>query len=147
MLLRNKPPKWNEQLGAYCLNFSGRVTAASVKNFQLVEEGDASERVVLQYGKVGDGLTLQASNSWQCHHMQHICCRYTCSELAALFKVSKRHSHIIKSPVLAVMTYFYPYLPMQVGKDAFSMDYAHPLTALQAFSICLSSFDHKLGCE
>lgn len=36
---------------------------------------------------------------------------------------------------------------LQVGKDAFSMDYAHPLTALQAFSICLSSFDHKLGCE
>jgi tubby and related proteins len=54
VLLRNKPPKWNEQLGAYCLNFSGRVTAASVKNFQLVEEGDASERVVLQYGKVRD---------------------------------------------------------------------------------------------
>lgn len=52
VLLRNKPPKWNEQLGAYCLNFSGRVTAASVKNFQLIEEGDASERVVLQYGKV-----------------------------------------------------------------------------------------------
>lgn len=52
VLLRNKPPKWNEQLGAYCLNFSGRVTAASVKNFQLVEEGDPSERVVLQYGKV-----------------------------------------------------------------------------------------------
>ena len=38
-------------------------------------------------------------------------------------------------------------LPLQVGKDVFSMDYAHPLTALQAFSICLSSFDHKLGCE
>lgn len=53
MLLRNKPPKWNEQLGAYCLNFGGRVTAASVKNFQLMEEGDPSERVVLQYGKVG----------------------------------------------------------------------------------------------
>lgn len=52
VLLRNKPPKWNEQLGAYCLNFGGRVTAASVKNFQLMEEGDPSERVVLQYGKV-----------------------------------------------------------------------------------------------
>ncbi len=50
-MLRNKPPKWNEQLGAYCLNFGGRVTAASVKNFQLVEDGDL-DRVVLQYGKV-----------------------------------------------------------------------------------------------
>lgn len=34
--LINKPPKWNEELGAYCLNFNGRVTVASVKNFQLV---------------------------------------------------------------------------------------------------------------
>ncbi len=51
IMLRNKPPKWNEQLGAYCLNFGGRVTAASVKNFQLVEDGDL-DRVVLQYGKV-----------------------------------------------------------------------------------------------
>lgn len=36
VVLRNKPPKWNERLGAYCLNFGGRVTQASVKNFQLV---------------------------------------------------------------------------------------------------------------
>lgn len=35
-MLRNKPPKWNDTLNAYCLNFSGRVTQASVKNFQLV---------------------------------------------------------------------------------------------------------------
>jgi hypothetical protein len=38
LLLRNKPPKWNEQMQAYCLNFNGRVTHASVKNFQLVHE-------------------------------------------------------------------------------------------------------------
>jgi len=34
-ILKNKPPKWNEQVGAYVLNFNGRVTRASVKNFQL----------------------------------------------------------------------------------------------------------------
>ena len=51
IVLRNKAPKWNEQLHAYCLNFAGRVTEASVKNFQLVEEGNAV-RVVLQFGKV-----------------------------------------------------------------------------------------------
>ena len=73
VLLRNKPPKWNEQLGAYCLNFSGRVTAASVKNFQLIEEGDASERVVLQYGKVTQQCCRLAM--WcmqrQLQHVQH----------------------------------------------------------------------------
>jgi tubby-related protein 1 len=28
LLLKNKPPKWNEQMQAYCLNFNGRVTHA-----------------------------------------------------------------------------------------------------------------------
>ena len=49
--MRNKPPKWNEQLSAYCLNFRGRVTHASVKNFQLVSDADP-EAVLLQFGKV-----------------------------------------------------------------------------------------------
>lgn len=36
MIMINKPPRWNEQVGAYVLNFNGRVTMASVKNFQLI---------------------------------------------------------------------------------------------------------------
>ncbi len=51
VVMRNKPPKWNDQLGAYCLNFNGRVTHASVKNFQLVTEDDP-DHVILQFGKV-----------------------------------------------------------------------------------------------
>ena len=35
----------------------------------------------------------------------------------------------------------------RVGKDAFTMDYQHPLCALQAFGIALSSFDYKIACE
>ena len=35
----------------------------------------------------------------------------------------------------------------KVGKHAFTMDYAYPMSALQAFAICLSSFDNKLACE
>ncbi len=38
-------------------------------------------------------------------------------------------------------------LSLQVGKDKFTMDYRHPMNAFQAFAICLSSFDNKLGCE
>ena len=34
-IVKNKFPKWNEHVGAYVLNFNGRVTRASVKNFQL----------------------------------------------------------------------------------------------------------------
>jgi len=43
----NKPPRWNEQVGAYVLNFNGRVTMASVKNFQLVDP-DEQTAVLLQ---------------------------------------------------------------------------------------------------
>ncbi|CAL2276207.1 unnamed protein product [Prunus armeniaca] len=35
----------------------------------------------------------------------------------------------------------------KVGKDMFTMDFRYPLSAFQAFAICLSSFDTKLECE
>lgn len=38
--LHNKPPIWNEGSGSYTLNFQGRVTQASVKNFQIVHADD-----------------------------------------------------------------------------------------------------------
>ncbi|XP_051128804.1 tubby-like F-box protein 3 [Andrographis paniculata] len=92
LVLRNKAPRWHEQLQCWCLNFHGRVTVASVKNFQLVAspENDAPggpehEKVILQFGKV--------------------------------------------------------------GKDVFTMDYRYPISAFQAFAICLSSFDTKIACE
>lgn len=93
LVLRNKAPRWHEQLQCWCLNFKGRVTVASVKNFQLVAAVDPSqnipveeqEKVILQFGKI--------------------------------------------------------------GKDIFTMDYRYPLSAFQAFAICLSSFDTKPACE
>lgn len=92
-VLRNKAPRWHEHLQCWCLNFHGRVTVASVKNFQLVATRDQSqpggigdeETVLLQFGKVGD--------------------------------------------------------------DIFTMDYRQPLSAFQAFAICLTSFGTKLACE
>ncbi|CAN4106200.1 unnamed protein product [Withania somnifera] len=91
LVLKNKAPRWHEQLQCWCLNFHGRVTVASVKNFQLVASpengvaGPEHEKVILQFGKV--------------------------------------------------------------GKDMFTMDYRYPLSAFQAFAICLSSFDTKIACE
>lgn len=91
LVLRNKTPRWHEQLQCWCLNFHGRVTIASVKNFQLVAspENDTPtpehEKIILQFGKV--------------------------------------------------------------GKDLFTMDYRYPVSAFQAFAICLSSFDTKIACE
>ncbi|XP_042466825.1 tubby-like F-box protein 8 [Zingiber officinale] len=99
LVLRNKAPRWHEQLQCWCLNFRGRVTVASVKNFQLIAAAQPAvgspapaqpappdpDKVILQFGKV--------------------------------------------------------------AKDMFTMDYAYPLSAFQAFAICLSSFDTKLACE
>jgi tubby-related protein 1 len=93
LVLKNKAPRWHEQLQCWCLNFRGRVTVASVKNFQLVAAVGPShnvsaaeqEKVILQFGKI--------------------------------------------------------------GKDIFTMDYRYPLSAFQAFAICLSSFDTKPVCE
>lgn len=93
LILKNKAPRWHEQLQCWCLNFQGRVTVASVKNFQLVAATEPAQsvsqsdqvKVILQFGKV--------------------------------------------------------------GKDFFTMDYRYPLSAFQAFAICLSSFDTKLACE
>lgn len=38
--LHNKSPVWNDDTQSYVLNFHGRVTQASVKNFQIVHEND-----------------------------------------------------------------------------------------------------------
>lgn len=99
LVLKNKSPRWHEQLQCWCLNFRGRVTVASVKNFQLIaatQPGAGAptpaqptqadhDKIILQFGKV--------------------------------------------------------------GKDMFTMDYRYPLSAFQAFAICLTSFDTKLACE
>jgi hypothetical protein len=38
--LHNKTPVWNDDTQSYVLNFHGRVTQASVKNFQVVHDTD-----------------------------------------------------------------------------------------------------------
>ncbi|XP_077313650.1 tubby protein homolog [Lithobates pipiens] len=82
--LYNKAPSWNEETQSYVLNFHGRVTQASVKNFQIIN-AENPEYIVMQFGRVAE--------------------------------------------------------------DVFTMDFRYPLCALQAFAICLSSFDSKLACE
>lgn len=93
LVMRNKAPRWHEHLQCWCLNFHGRVTVASVKNFQLVATADPS-----QLGGRGD-------------------------EDVVLLQFGK------------------------VAEDMFTMDYRQPLSAFQAFAICLSSFGMKLACE
>lgn len=47
----NLAPKYNEQRGCYTLNFYGRVSKASARNFQLVETDGDDEEIILSHGK------------------------------------------------------------------------------------------------
>ena len=51
--LHNKQPVWSDETQAYVLNFHGRVTQASVKNFQLVHSAD-EDYIVLQFGRIAE---------------------------------------------------------------------------------------------
>ncbi|KAG6495236.1 tubby-like F-box protein 8 [Zingiber officinale] len=102
LVLHNKQPRWHEQLQCWCLNFRGRVTIASVKNFQLIAATQPA--------------TATASLA-------------TASQPAA----PGRDKILLQFG--------------KVAKDTFTMDYRYPLSAFQAFAICLSSFDTKLACE
>ncbi|XP_036410984.1 tubby protein homolog [Megalops cyprinoides] len=53
--LINKSPSWNEQTQSYVLNFHGRVTHASVKNFQIVHP-DNVDYIVMQFGRVAEDV-------------------------------------------------------------------------------------------
>ncbi|XP_077969606.1 protein king tubby-like isoform X3 [Styela clava] len=53
--LSNKTPVWNEETQSYVLNFRGRVTQASVKNFQIVHQSDP-DYIVMQFGRVAEDV-------------------------------------------------------------------------------------------
>lgn len=53
--LHNKTPVWNDETQSYVLNFHGRVTKASVKNFQLIHDSDP-DYIVMQFGRTADDI-------------------------------------------------------------------------------------------
>ncbi|XP_013863614.1 tubby protein homolog [Austrofundulus limnaeus] len=53
--LVNKFPSFNEQTQSYVLNFHGRVTQASVKNFQIIHP-DNGDYIVMQFGRVAEDV-------------------------------------------------------------------------------------------
>ncbi|GLH04872.1 Protein king tubby [Gryllus bimaculatus] len=53
--LHNKTPSWNDDTQSYVLNFHGRVTQASVKNFQIVHDSNA-DYIVMQFGRVAEDV-------------------------------------------------------------------------------------------
>jgi tubby and related proteins len=120
VLLANKAPEWNEKIQAHTLNFHGRVTKASVKNFQLIfltdEEREAREREKQEKEK------KKKDKSAKEEEVKH----------------TKRGPADGSDVILQFG---------RTGDDNFNMDVRFPMSPYQALSICLSSLDHKLGCE
>ncbi|KAI0208776.1 Tub domain-containing protein [Lamellibrachia satsuma] len=63
--LHNKTPVWNEDTQSYVLNFHGRVTQASVKNFQIVHDNDV-DYIVMQFGRVAEDTFTMDFNYPMC---------------------------------------------------------------------------------
>ncbi|KAK3813666.1 MAG: Tub family-domain-containing protein [Linnemannia elongata] len=58
LVLRNKSPQWNDDTNSFVLNFGGRVSLASVKNFQIVHDNDL-DYIIMQFGKTSqDNFTM-----------------------------------------------------------------------------------------
>ncbi|XP_069829084.1 tubby-related protein 1 [Dendropsophus ebraccatus] len=51
--LHNKSPVWNDETQSYVLNFHGRVTHPSIKNFQIVHSDDV-DYIIMQFGRIAD---------------------------------------------------------------------------------------------
>ncbi|ORD93784.1 TULP1 [Enterospora canceri] len=66
--LQNKQPIYNPETNAYSLNFSGRVTVASVKNFQIVHPLELTF-ITLTFGKEGnESYILDFTHPWNALH-------------------------------------------------------------------------------
>ncbi|XP_041350577.1 tubby-related protein 3-like isoform X2 [Gigantopelta aegis] len=63
--LHNKTPVWNDETQSYVLNFHGRVTQASVKNFQIVHDNDV-DYIVMQFGRVAEDVFTMDFNYPMC---------------------------------------------------------------------------------
>eukprot|EP00912_Choanoflagellata_sp_UC4_P001601 UC4_evm3s1019 len=71
-----KEPFWHPQRQMFMLDFQGRVARSSQKNFQLVEDNDAEEQVVLQFGRVRDDVFI-LDFTWPFNPLQAFCVALT----------------------------------------------------------------------
>ncbi|MEQ2215805.1 hypothetical protein XENOCAPTIV_006212 [Xenoophorus captivus] len=65
--LHNKTPVWNEDTASHVLNFNGRVTQASVKNFQIVHNKDCEYSLSICLSP----QTLVWNQNWICGIMKY----------------------------------------------------------------------------
>jgi hypothetical protein len=156
MRFKNVLPTWNKKMRAYCLNFNGRVTQPSVKNFQLLldddgdvgKEEDEDDDDEDEYNDVDDMNSNNSSNNNNINPPLEKKERinendddtFNVAKNAALSREKRRRKK--NSRWTKWILQF-----GKIGDDVFTMDFRYPFTPLQAFMVCATSLDKKLGCE
>lgn len=146
--LRNKRPQFDAITGGHVLDFKGRVTMPSVKNFQV-----QSDVCCLLLSLLAGGLAT--------HALTHV------ATIACLIGPRRRHgapvrSHFVSTTWTARAVQV-PQEHIRAGRQGTSVAVAlavllvvsplthslssaqHPLSPLQAFAICLSTLDSKFA--
>lgn len=124
------------------LNFHGRVTQASVKNFQLIESEDHL-----------DNLSANNNNLKRAQHKEwppEDASPAKQANVATFWAPSTSGDQPARPGGSLAGAQYNSSIVMQFGRIStheFTCDVSHPLSILQAFSIALSSFDSKLACE
>lgn len=122
LMLRNKRPVWDAHHGGHVLNFHGRVTKSSVKNFQLCIE----KNWFIKH------LHSSASNTTNKKNHHH-------SDDEEDFE-EYRGSPSSPCPFNDVILQF-----GKIASDKFTMDVQYPLSIYQAYAICIACMDGKLA--
>jgi len=111
----NKEPRRNPSSGSYSLDFHGRVTKGSVKNFQLCVDSSSSP--------VPDAFSLSAGTAPEPPPPPDAQTPQAAAQGPVVFQFGK------------------------IGKDEFVLDFAYPLTPLQAFSLGVTTLAFKMANE
>jgi hypothetical protein len=155
---KNVLPTWNKKMRAYCLNFNARVTQPSVKNFQLLIDDDdddddieeEEEEEEEEQEKEGDSQSEEEeeedddddenSENGQPSTTIEIDNDKSLAKNAASLREKQRRKRDTRWQKWILQF-------GKIGEDVYTMDFRYPFTPLQAFMVCATSLDKKLGCE
>ena len=140
---KNVLPAWNKKMRAYCLNFNARVTQPSVKNFQLLIDDDDDDN--------DDAFSAAAEkNKNEVEDEENEKAPPTIDDNDDDDKsIAKNAASVREKQRRKRETRWQKWILQfgKIGEDVYTMDFRYPFTPLQAFMVCATSLDKKLGCE
>ena len=127
LVLHNKSPMWNEASQVYQLDFGGRVTQESAKNFQVEYKGQQVRTFSVKTYKLWTLLCKNLGDK-------------TTSEVARI----ETYFFIF---TITFYSHFSSIQVMQFGRidnNAYTLDFQYPFTAVQAFAVALANVTQRL---